>query len=454
MLYPLSIWVAVGISLTVMGTPRLGSAGLPLAYFLSLSVIHVPGALVAYFDELSDPADWTQIGFEQTVIGMVAFAFAVLVARRTAAFPRRAAHAEVGRNLDPRTLAALDRLALVYVSIGLFGGSLLGVLLGDIPSTIAIVTRLGSLVVVGACLRLWIARQNKNPCKLWSTIAVLPLVPVHTTITESFIGGSTIYIVLPIVCFLCAQSKRRLARLILAPAVLFVGLSVFVNYQAAKGDLRRMTWYEHSSIGNRVQRVAGIFQTWEWLDLSSDRHRSLINERLNQNWLVGAAVERLELKQVDYTLGATLGNMIMSLIPSAIWPDKPPVGGSGAIVHDLTGIEFAEGTSVGAGQVLEFYASSGTLGVIGGFLIHGWLLGRIDLRVVRCLDRGDQKGFVFWFLIGLPLLLADGSLLEIVVGAAAAAVVGYGIGHLLGRGFDPIQTRQKSLTRGSRQLAR
>ena len=51
-------------------------------------------------------------------------------------------------------------------------------------------------------------------------------------------------------------------------------------------------------------------------------------------------------------------------------------GGGGTIVQDFTGIEFADGTSVGAGQVLEFYVNFGTWGVIGGFLLFGWLIGQ------------------------------------------------------------------------------
>src|SRR5205814_7729697 len=101
------------------------------------------------------------------------------------------------------------------------------------------------------------------------------------------------------------------------------------------------------------------------------RHRGAIDRRLNQNFLVGAAAASLESGQVEYASGATLGNMIVALIPRAIWPDKPAVGGGGSVVADFTGIEFAEGTSVGAGQVLEFYVNFGTWGVIGGFLLLG-----------------------------------------------------------------------------------
>jgi hypothetical protein len=192
-------------------------------------------------------------------------------------------------------------------------------------------------------------------------------------------------------------------------------------------------WYEQASVGDRLQGIADVFQNFEWLDLSNSRHREAIDGRLNQNSLIGAATARLESGQVEYASGATFGNMIMALIPRAIWPEKPMVGGSGSIVHEFTGIKFDEGTSIGAGQVFEFYVNFGTLGVFGGFLLYGWLLGRMDLFAIRYLRQGEQTRFLFWFLIGLALLPPGGSLQEVVVSVAGSAVAAYGLGHLLRR---------------------
>ena len=103
------------------------------------------------------------------------------------------------------------------------------------------------------------------------------------------------------------------------------------------------------------------------------------------------------------------------------------------MLRDFTGIEFAEGSSFGAGQVFEFYVNFGSLGVIGGFLLYGWLIGRMDLSVIKNLRQGDQKRFVLWFLTCLALLNAGGNLLEIVVGTVSAFITAYSIGYLLPR---------------------
>ena len=437
MLSLLLIWLGIAAAVSVLGMRgRPGSAGLPLAYFLGLSLIHVPGAFFCLDSEQSGLVClWTRTGFEQTIIGMSAFLIGVVIARQAAGFMPRSVQPYAPQTLSCMNLEAVNRVALLYVSVGLIMYFVLGRFISNIPSAGAIVGSVGSLIIIGICLRLWAARESSNTGRFWSTLGFLPILPLGTVVLGGFLGYGTVW-VMTVLSFLFTGAKRRAPYLLLAPAVFFLGLSIFVNYWAARDDIRRLVWYQPAGLSERFQRMNVMFENFEWLDLSSVKHRDAIAERMNQNWLVGVAVDRLDSGQVEYASGATLGNMLLGLIPRAIWPDKPVVGGGGSVVHDLTGIEFAEGTSVGAGQVLEFYANFGTSGVIGGFLIYGWLLGRMDLRVIGCLRSGDQRGYVFWFSIAVALLFPGGNLLEIFVGAASGAVTGYGIGRLLdGRWF-------------------
>ena len=426
------IWLAIGIGLIFGLSQRQGSAGLPLAYFLGLSLIHAGAMLYLDGGDVSLAADATRVGFEQTIIGMVAFLGGVLLARY--AFGRTAKqHSSDGqlKKFSSQRLAQIDSLARVYLLIGgviyFAAGRVIGAM---IPSSSAIVAALGSLIIVGACLRLWAAREQQRWLKFWSTVALLPLLPLATVVQGGFIGYGTMW-VLTVVAFLFAGSRRKAPGLLFAPAVFFVGLSVFVNYMAARDDIRQLVWYKPAGIGERLQRIADVFENFAWLDLSDPQHRGAIDGRLNQNFLVGVAVERLESGQVEYANGATLGTLIVGLVPRALWPDKPAVGGGGTLVTDFTGIVFAEGTSVGAGQVFEFYVNFGTLGVIGGFLLYGFLIGWMDALAKSYLDQDDQRRFLFYFLIGLNMLQPGGNLLEIFVGAVGSAITAYGLGRFL-----------------------
>ena len=428
MLILLSVWLAVGIGLIVC-QGRRASAGLPLAYLLGLCLIHVPGAIL-YLD--AEEGNVTRVGFEQTTIGIVAFLVGVIIARYAFVRPLgKQASAAQTENFTPRRITALDRLAVLYLIVGGIVSFVALPLAARIPSATALVAPLGSLIIVGACVRLWVAIESRNWLKFWCTMALLPLLPLVTLI-GGFLGGGTFW-GLAIVSFLFAQSKRRLVYFLLAPAVFFIGLSVFVNYMAARDEYRKLVWHQQASIGDRLSHITDSFQHFEWLDLSNFRHRKAIDLRLNQNEFIGIAVERLELGAVEYAYGDTVGKVAMGLIPRVLWPDKPVTGGGGTVVHDFTGLDLAEGTSFGAGQVFEFYVNFGSLGVIGGFLLYGWLIGRMDLSVIKYLRQGDQRRFLLWFLPALPLLSSGGNLLEIVVGTVSAAITAYSIGYLLPR---------------------
>ena len=133
-------------------------------------------------------------------------------------------------------------------------------------------------------------------------------------------------------------------------------------------------------------------------------------QRLNQNFLVGMGVMRHRQGSVELWYGATIP--IWALVPRAIWPDKPAVGGSGDLVAEFTGISFAEGTSVGVGQVLEFYMNFGMTGVVAGFAILGFILMRLDQGITRALATGNIHGSGADGFAWVGTLAADGQSLR------------------------------------------
>jgi hypothetical protein len=277
------------------------------------------------------------------------------------------------------------------------------------------------MLAVGLSLRFWIAGQEGNKSKFWITVALLPLLPLMTMVNQGFLGFGT-YWVIAVISFISAQSRQRFMHFLLAPIIIFVGLSFFVNYMEARTSLRKAIWFEQVGITQRIDRILTIFDHFQWLDLDDRMQREAVVGRLNQNSLVGFADERLKAGNIDFANGATLSAMALAIIPRALWPEKPQVGGGGDVVTTFTGLGFAHGTSVGAGQVLEFYINFGTLGVIGGFLIWGALIGWLDLRICQNLADNNQKGYLRCYMICLALIQPGGNLVEIVVSVVGSAV--------------------------------
>src|SRR5262249_21065970 len=148
MLILLLIWVSIGIALARLVAQRgRDSAGLPLAYFLGLSLIHVPGALLYLdADDAGFIASATRVGFEQTIIGMAKFVVGVIFARYAHRLRPTQQRANERKDADLRNLRALNSLAVVYVCIGSVAFFVVMPLIAGIGTITAIVSSLGSLI--------------------------------------------------------------------------------------------------------------------------------------------------------------------------------------------------------------------------------------------------------------------------------------------------------------------
>ncbi|HEY3911730.1 MAG TPA: hypothetical protein VGM07_17860, partial [Stellaceae bacterium] len=232
--------------------------------------------------------------------------------------------------------------------------------------------------------------------------------------------GYGVYWVLSVVAFLFVITPRRAWFYLGTPVAMFLGLSLFVTYMGQRNGIREVVWHEQSSLLDRFDRVTAIVTDFELLDLTSPDQVAALDGRLNQNVLVGAAMDYHESGGAAFAYGGTVPPW--ALIPRAVWPDKPATGGGGDVVSEYTGIGFAEGTSVGAGQVLEFYVNFGVAGVAAGFFGWGCLLMWLDLGIMRALSTNDVRGLLLRAMPGLTLLQPGGNLFEILVACVAAYV--------------------------------
>jgi hypothetical protein len=406
----LLIWAGLLAALVLFGVGKPGAGGaLVLSYFLGLSLIHVPGALI-YLDphSIAPSRRETELGFTLAVIGMAAFVAGAVIARSSNGNGRQVKTADVVGAFAPHVWPMIVAGFISYVL--LMGRA------SAVPSGTALVSSFGSLIIIGLWLRFYTA--NLSGSSGLGTLLLLPLLPLTTLSAAGFLGYG-VYWALSCLTFLFVIARRRLWFYLGSPIFGVLGLSFFAAYFSLRIILRLVVG-TGGSFFDRLTAIWQIFSKFEFLDLSSPLLILAVDQRLNQNYLVGYGAEHYKAGAVHLAYGATV--QLWTLVPRAIWPGKPEVGGGGDLVSQFTGIAFAPGTSVGIGQVLEFYMNFAVPGLIIGFFVLGVLLMRIDLGIMRSLRAGDTRGLLLYAMPGLALMQPGGNLVEIIVAAIGAVV--------------------------------
>jgi hypothetical protein len=192
---------------------------------------------------------------------------------------------------------------------------------------------------------------------------------------------------------------------------------------SARTEIRRVVWGGMTMDERLNVTHSSLKDEWSWFDLAEGRHLELIECRLNQNLLVGAACQQIESRAVSFAEGETLYNAVIALVPRIVWPDKPTFAGSGNLVSRFTGMSFAAGTSVGIGHIMELYVNFGELGVLIGFILLGGAFSFLDQRCARRLRSGDTEGFLLYFLCGQTLLVAIGNFAEVTAAILGSVIL-------------------------------
>jgi predicted membrane channel-forming protein YqfA (hemolysin III family) len=420
----LDLPVAMAIGSTVVGLilysrwragRRIASVGLVPAYVMNLCLIHWPGAVVYLL-----PWYWggdtatVEAGFAVTVYGIAAFALGSVILAPLVGhlfgFPRSTAPARVPERLLPR----------MYMCVGLVCYVLLLTVAGGIPTGTALVAAGWTLVVVGLGLSCWMAWKDGRRSFFAAGLMATAALPLFTLLSQGFVsyGIAAFFAVLALIV---TFTRPRAVWMVVALLVVYVGLSFYVTYMRDRSAIRGVVW-RGGSVEDRVGELALSLSDPEWFDPYDVSQLERIDERLNQNALVGAAVRYLEIQQNPFARGETLWHAVIAVVPRAVWPDKPVEAGSGDLVSTYTGIPFQTGTSIGIGQVMEFYINFGRTGVVVGFMLLGMALAMMDAAAYQRLVKDDWQGFALWYLPGLSMLQVGGSLVEVTASAAAALV--------------------------------
>lgn len=439
----LAAWLVLPILLFLMQSRGRRLAGVIVyAYLFGLFVNHWMGALVHGFpwNQFQDSTDTIQ-GFELSTYGLLAFFLGVMVMGRSPV-PRLSAAAMAQQHHDPAADVPI-RSATVVLVAGVLGWILSYTPFASLPSAAAVLSAGKQSLLLGVCLFCWIYWHRGDMRSFWIWVGVAFLLPVVTVITSGFLGYG-IAMLGTILVFVAMFYRPRWVLLAGLVVGIYGGMSLWVAYAINRNEVRSAVW-GGQDIDARTGAMSKVVDALTPFDPSNQDHLQQIDARLNQNWLVGAAM-RATPAMVPFENGYTIYEALTALIPRAIWPDKPAVGGSGDYAGKHAMINFAYGTSVGMGQVFEFYINFGVPGVVLGFVGLGMLLRYIDLRVIRALEQGDFNNMQFWFLLGTGANQAGGSLAEIVGAMAGGGVLSAAISYYLKRKAKTPQPSVRSPT--------
>jgi hypothetical protein len=388
------------------------SVGLVIGYCFQLWMFYWLGAALHALPWSDLPDDgFVLIGFKESVIGFAGFVLGSTI-MAPVLFKTRA----------PRITVTQSRLPLEYVFAGAMVGFVLRPILNHIPSAGALTSAGQQFALAGICLGCWQAWMSGHKRQMLKWIAVVPFIPLASLIGQGFLSFGVLAVA-AVLCFLSQFIRPRWALLLVLGISSYVGLSVYAAYMRDRVLIRDAVW-TNQSLAVRMERVTNTLQSVEPFSLRNAWHLELVDGRLNQNGLVGAAVVNLSANQ-DYVKGETLWMAVLAMIPRALWPDKPISAGSGDWVTRFTGIVFAEGTSVGIGPVMELYANFGAAGEFWGFVILGLIVGLVDIKASIYLYTGEWHRFSVWFAAGLGLLNVSGSLVEVTATAVGCIALGF-----------------------------
>ncbi|MEY4964884.1 MAG: hypothetical protein RL274_467 [Pseudomonadota bacterium] len=396
------------------------SLALPFAYLSLLVLNHVPGVLAPIMDEefyvhLPEVTE----GIKLTAIGIVCFVVGVWYARYHTKEQRLAPQVP-----SPVAVFREDRPFWMFCLVGgwVFVFCLMTPL-RNLPSIGAVIGNGGAVWMLGILLGLrWSVRNKK---RLWTTFWMICLLvyPVMILLLVGFLSyGTTASLI--VLCVL-AVSARGYWRVVVSMGLIgYLGLSLFSNYFQARDRIRDVVW-SGATIERRVEAVSEIFTDWKFFDSTDKLVLAGLDLRLNQNYFVGLAAQNLDNGSVNYLHGSSVTDALLALVPRVLWPGKTVFGGSPEIVGKMTGLTLSSWTSFGVGNVMEFYINFGMPGLILGFLVLGWALGRLDHRAALAETRGDYATVMLFFLPGTALIQPIGSMVELVGSASSAWIAAY-----------------------------
>jgi hypothetical protein len=201
-------------------------------------------------------------------------------------------------------------------------------------------------------------------------------------LSSGWLGISMSLIVICGVVYLA--ERRRAPRAAFALVVFFV-----LFFQVGKEDFRKAYWQEESqgvtqgpTQGGRFERAAfwveRSLQKWgeTFADPKAETFRDAITPSLSRISLLNQTGNVVDLTPsvVPYQYGHLYSYMGVTLIPRALWPEKPSISEANQfyqVAYGLTSEENLGSVSIGVGVLTEGYISFGWAGAVGVMFLIG-----------------------------------------------------------------------------------
>src|SRR5262249_15492102 len=239
------------------------------------------------------PPDLVEVGFRQASYGMLAFAAGALLL----------GPAIVGRWLPPRSTSPprlpRERIEAVYLLWGAFSYAILIPAVGQAATTTAIVVAGWNMLVVGLGLACWRAWDDGGRVALTAWLAAAGALPLVTVRSPGYLGYGA-GALLAVLTFVYSFRRWPRGKLVAAGLLCaYAALSFYGSYMRDRSLIRESVW-SGDSLSERLDRVLQTVSDLEWFDPLETQHLSRIDDRLNQNVLVGTAIDYLDAGREEF----------------------------------------------------------------------------------------------------------------------------------------------------------
>jgi hypothetical protein len=212
----------------------------------------------------------------------------------------------------------------------------------------------------------------------------------------------------------------------IAAAVLFATTSAWLETRQLirRGLLDSLPWVE------KLSEFFGAYLAHLHFPTMDSMMRTIM-ERVDMTNILAAQVRHQPALE-PYAYGRTFLSSLYTLVPRALWSDKPVIAGGSAFVSQFTGLRWDSATSVGLPYQFELYANGGPALVIIGLGAIGYVCARLEMKLVA--PQRSLGGF--WATALVAAVLTEGGqrtdvvLPALVASALAAYVLGTAVDRL------------------------